>query len=80
MTTVTIELADEQAAALAAKATAQGLTLEGWFQQLARQEAPLQTKLRPKRSAYGLLAQYGPGPSEEDIEENRRDMLRGFAD
>lgn len=32
----TIELTDDQAEALKAKAAAQGLTLEGWLQQLAR--------------------------------------------
>jgi hypothetical protein len=26
-----------------------------------------------------LLAKYGPGPSEEEIDENRREMFRGFA-
>jgi hypothetical protein len=80
MTTVHIELPDEQAAALTAKATAQGLTLEGWFQKIASQEAPAQGKLSPKKSAYGLLAKYGPGPSEEEIDDNRRDMFRGFAE
>jgi hypothetical protein len=33
-----IELPDEQAAALKAKAAAAGLTLEAWLQQLAEQE------------------------------------------
>lgn len=40
LTTITIHLTDHQAAALAAKATAQGLTLEEWFQQLAAQDTP----------------------------------------
>lgn len=26
-----------------------------------------------------MLSQYGPAPSDEDIEENRRDMFRNFA-
>jgi hypothetical protein len=42
-----IELSDEQAAALKAKATAAGLTVEAWLQKLAEQEQfaerPLQT-------------------------------------
>ena len=33
-----IELPDDQAAALRAKAAAQGLTLEDWFRQIAAQE------------------------------------------
>ncbi len=39
MTSVTIQLPDQQAAALMAKATAQGMTLEEWVQELATQKA-----------------------------------------
>ena len=39
MTTVKIDISDQQAAALSAKAAAQGLTLETWFQKVAEQEA-----------------------------------------
>ena len=76
-----IELPDEQVAALRAKAAAQGLTLEGWFKKLAEEEPPAGVRgLKPKKSAYGLLAKYGPGPTEEEIDENRREMFRGFAE
>ena len=44
-----IELSDEQAAALKAKAAAQGLTLEAWLQKLAGQDAP-----RPRKGRYSL--------------------------
>ena len=37
--TVTIQLSDEQATALRAKAATQGLSLERWLQTLAEQEA-----------------------------------------
>jgi hypothetical protein len=40
MTTVSIDLPEQQIAALTAKAAAQGLTLEGWFQKVAAQEVP----------------------------------------
>jgi uncharacterized protein (DUF433 family) len=43
MTTVKIDIPDQQAAALIAKAMAQGLTLEGWFQKMAA-EAPASAK------------------------------------
>ena len=44
MTTITIDIPDPQAAALAAKAKAQGMTLEDWFRQVAAREAePLST-------------------------------------
>ena len=36
--------------------------------------------LKPKKSAYGLLAKYGPGPTEEEIDENRREMFSGFGE
>jgi hypothetical protein len=71
-----IELPDNQAAALKAKAAAQGLTLKAWLGKLADAEA----KPKPKKSAYGLLAKYGPGPSAEEIDENRREMFRGFGE
>jgi hypothetical protein len=73
-----IELSDEQAAALKVKAAARGLTLKAWLGKLA--EEGTETKLKPKKSAYGLLAQYGPGPSAEEIDENRREMFRGFGE
>jgi hypothetical protein len=41
--TVTIQLSDEQAAALQAKAAAQGLSLEKWLQSLVQQEIQPQT-------------------------------------
>lgn len=34
---------------------------------------------KPFESGYGMLAKYGPAPSAEEIEENRSDMFRNFA-
>jgi hypothetical protein len=31
--------------------------------------------VKPKKSAFGLLARYGPGPTEEEIDANRREMF-----
>jgi hypothetical protein len=39
MTIVKIDIPDQQAAALSAKAAAQGMTLESWFQKVAEKEA-----------------------------------------
>jgi hypothetical protein len=75
--TLTIELPDEQVSALKAKAVAQGLTLENWLGKLAGEDV---RKLKPKKSAYGLLAKYGPGPSADEIDENRKEMFRDFAE
>jgi hypothetical protein len=44
-----IELPDDQAAALRARAAAQGLTLEGWFEKLSRAELPVDQS-RPQKS------------------------------
>jgi hypothetical protein len=33
----------------------------------------------PRQSLYGVLANLGPAPSEEDIAEARRDMFAGIA-
>ena len=65
-----IQLPDERAAA-------HGLSVEGQFKKLAEGES-LRTK--PLKSAYGLLAEFGPAPSAEEIDENRRDMFRGFGE
>ena len=47
-----IELPDEQAAALKAKAAAQGLSLEAWLQKLAEQERPAS---RPHRHIADVI-------------------------
>ena len=41
-----IELPDEQAAVLKAKAAAEGLSLEAWLQKLAKEERPRSRPLR----------------------------------
>jgi hypothetical protein len=71
-----IEIPDDQASALKAKAAEQGLTLKAWLGKLAKEESPSQ---RPLKTGRGMLAKYGPAPSAEEIDENRRDMFRGFA-
>jgi hypothetical protein len=76
--TLTVELAEEQIAALKAKAAGEGLSLEDWLAKIADQEAAPPRK--PLKSAYGILAKYGPGPSAEEIDENRRDMFKGFGE
>ncbi len=78
---LTIELPDDLGAALKAKALAQGVSLAGFTRQVLEEAAKSGEgrELKPKKSGYGLLAKYGPGPSEEEIDENRREMFRGFA-
>jgi hypothetical protein len=76
---LSIEVSKEQLAALQAKAAAQGLTLEDWLHKLAAEEPVSDQSLTPFKSGYGILAKYGPAPSAEEIDENRREMFRGFA-
>jgi len=77
--TVSIEVSSEQLAALKAKAAAQGLTLHEWLHKLAEEPGSNQAG-EPFRSGFGMLAKYGRAPSAEEIDENRREMLRGFAE
>jgi hypothetical protein len=77
--TVTIEVSEEQLATLKAKASAQVLTLQDWLQKPAAEDAEEAHSGNPFKSGYGMLAKYGPAPSAEEIDENRREMLRGFA-
>lgn len=71
-----IELPDEQAALLKAKAAAQGLTLKGW---LGKPAAEAEEPHKPLKTGRGMWAKYGRAPSAEEIEENRREMFRNFA-
>jgi len=50
--TLTINLSDEQATALQAKAAAEGLSLEVWLQKLAEQETPVE---RPMQAAADII-------------------------
>ncbi|MDQ1474104.1 MAG: hypothetical protein QOJ99_5584 [Bryobacterales bacterium] len=55
MTTVTIDLPDQQAATLRAKAAAAGLTLEAWLMRLA--EAEVRTSRKQGRYSLAELMQ-----------------------
>ena len=77
-----IEIPESMAAELSAKAMGEGVTASIFARQVLEQFLFQQSEqnVRPKKSAYGLLAQYGRGPSAEEIDENRREMFRGFAE
>jgi hypothetical protein len=74
--TVTIEVSEKQLYALRAKALIEGLSVEAWFQKMIDKEVGSEPHRGPFETGYGMLAKYGPGPSAEEIDENRRDMLR----
>ena len=88
---VTIDLSGQSAAALEVQARATCMPPERYLSKIVAQalhsQAPGEPSeesagwaLRPTKSAYGLLAKYGPGPTEEEIDENRREMFRGFGE
>ena len=74
-----IEIPDNQAAALKAKAASQGLTLKAWLEKLAAESSDAAPR-KPLKTGRGMLAKYGPAPSAEEIDENRKDMFRGFGE
>ncbi len=88
---VTIDLSEQNAAALEAKARAAHMAPESYLNEIVARvlggqhpgetaEQSPQQRLKPKKSAYGLLSKYGPGPTEEEIDENRREMFSGFGE
>ena len=74
-----IELSDTQAAALKVKAAAEGLTLQAWLGKLAG-EPTASAPRQPLKTGRGMLAKYGPAPSAEEIDENRKEMFLGFGE
>jgi hypothetical protein len=78
---LSIDLPEDLGAALKAKALQQGVSPAAFTLHVLEEavKLPEGQKRKPKKSGYGLLALYGPGPSEEEIDENRREMFRGFA-
>ena len=71
-----IEIPDEQAAALRLKAAVEGLSLKDWLAKLAGEAADNPRK--PLKTGFGMFAKYGPAPSAEEIDENRREMFRNW--
>lgn len=80
---VTIDLPEQTAAALEAQARAAHVPKETYLARIVEQALQAEScgeANKPRRSAYGLLAQYGPGPTEDEIDENRREMFHGFGE
>jgi hypothetical protein len=85
---VNIDLSEQNAAALEAQARAAHMPTERYLAKIVERAIQIQhppdesegQRPKPRKSAYGLLAKYGPGPTEQEIDENRREMFRGFGD
>ncbi len=78
-----IEISDALGALVEAQAKAAGITphqfvsrvLESTLKATAESIEPA----KPLQTGYGMLAKYGPAPSSEDIDENRREIFQDFA-
>jgi hypothetical protein len=80
--TVTIDLPDEMEAALLAEARAQGVSADRFARRVLEQVLTSQAAHlgRPFETGRGMLAKCGPAPSAEEIDANRAEMFRGFAE
>ena len=78
-----IELPDALGAVVKAQAQAEGVSPDQFVSRVL--ETTLSGNINPSKPAkpletgYGMLAKYGTAPSAEEIDENRRDMFRNFA-
>lgn len=80
--TITLPLEPKKEAKLIALAQERGVSANDLVREAVDKmlDASPDQPMKPKKSALGLLAQYGPGLSEEEIDANRREMFRGFAE
>jgi len=81
---LTIELPDELGAALRARAQAQGVSPDRYISLVLETTLSPDIEQRkggpPFETGYGMWAKYGPAPSAEEIDENRREMFRNFGE
>ena len=69
MTTIKIDLPDEQAAALRKKAAAEGITVEDWVRRRVDQE------VRPRKSRYSLAELMAQCDPQAQVSPEDRDWL-----
>lgn len=77
---MTIELPETLEIALKVKALSLGTSTAMYVRDVLEREldAPLAAEpVKPFKNSRGMLAKYGPAPTAEEIDENRREMLRG---
>ncbi len=78
-----IELPDALGAVVKAQAQAEGVSPDRFIRRVLENtlaaDLEAQRSSKPYETGYGMLAKYGPAPSAEEIDENRRDIFRNFA-
>jgi len=82
--TLTIQLPEELEAVLKAEANAHGVSPANYARDILERELAAslekQTSGPPLKTGWGLLAKFGPAPSAEEIDANRAEMFRHFAE
>jgi hypothetical protein len=81
---MTIELPTELEVAIKVRADACGIAPDTFVREVLKQALvqgrPEEAAPVPFKSSYGMLAKYGPAPTDEEMEENRAEMLRNFSE
>jgi hypothetical protein len=84
--TLTIDLPEELEAALKAQAQAQGVSAERYLLRVLQaclrtptSESEKGKPVQPFETGRGMFSKYGQAPSAEEIDANRAEMFRGFA-
>jgi plasmid stability protein len=79
-----IELPEELVTALKAKASAHGVSADGYVREVLERELASSLEEQPSgapfRTGLGMLSKYGQAPSAEEIDANRADMFRSFGE
>jgi hypothetical protein len=80
---LTLSLSEIEEAKLRARAREKGTTVEELIRSaiapmLSNSSDATRFSTKPSESLLGLWAEFGPGPSAEEIDENRADMLASF--
>jgi hypothetical protein len=80
--TLIIDLSKELEQALKAHAEAEGVDAARYARRVLERVLGIEQEGPgpPLKTGRGLLAKYGPAPSAEEIDENRKDMFRGFGE
>jgi len=81
---MTIQLPQELEVAVKVQANARGVSPETYVREILERnlEKPFEAESPtiPFKDGYGMWAKYGISLSEEEIDENRADMLRNFGE
>ena len=75
-----IELPEKLEVALKVKANARGLSPDIYAYEILEHALEIEPSVIPFKTGYGMLAKYGPAPTDEEMEENRADMFRNFGE